>query len=204
MNFSLLKVEQPNRLKKISKNRISFLKKEEEVSLFHFNKLDNGLFHAVYNLRDEYKVGTKKLGIQHNYMYSSLINFFFLPNGQYAFIEYINHEYQEEVVAEIERKSNTTIQLVNINNEMFNHIYTELQGSIKRLNYSNEDGELLDSDYVTEEKFYQILKEYTIDDLTVLFENQFVTIKSNGRISVNNSDENYVYNFTKRILNAMV
>lgn len=203
MNFSLLRVEHPKKLKRISKSKINLLKKDEEISLFHFNELYNGLFHAVYYLQDEYKIGTKKLGVQHNYAYSSLINFFFSPESPYAFIEYVNNEYQKESIREIEKKANTTMQVLDINNNLFNRFYKELQGTVKKINYSNDDGELLDLDFVSDDKFNQILKDNIIDGITILFDNKFVTITNEGRISVNNSEENYVYNFIKRILDAM-
>lgn len=203
MNFSLLQVDSPNKLKRISKNKISFFKKEQDVSLFHFNEISDGLFHAVYTLQDEYKVSTRKLGEQHNYVYSSLINFFFLSNSKYAFIEYINKEYQAEIIRELEDKTNSKIKVMRINNKIFNKLFTELIGNIKQINYTSGDGELLSVDYADKALFNQIIENYIVDDITILYQGQFVRITNNGRISVNNSDENYVINFTKRVLDAL-
>lgn len=203
MNFSLLKVNNPNKLKHLSKNKINFFKKEEDISLFHFNKFDNELYHAVFNVQDEYKVSTKKLGEQHNYVYSSLVNFFFLSGSSYAFVEYINKEYQEEVLNELMRRTRTKIELLKVNNELIKILYKDLDGIIKKINYTNEDGELLELDYVTEEKFNEIVYKNIVDDFTILFEGQFIKVSKEGRISVNNSDENYLINFTKRLINAI-
>src|SRR5690625_2782259 len=96
MKFSLLEVEQPKKLNLLSKNRINFFVKKEDVSLFHFNELDNNFIHVVFNISDEYQVGTKKLGSQINYSYSSLINFFYIPNNRYVLFVYIIINYLNE------------------------------------------------------------------------------------------------------------
>ncbi|WP_079525498.1 hypothetical protein [Solibacillus isronensis] len=203
MNFSLLKVDNPNKLKSLSRNKINFFKKQEDVSLFHFNKIDNDLYHAVFNISDEYQVSTKKLGNQHNYIYSSLINFFFLPENKYAFMEYINKEYLEEVLTDVNKRTKASLSKIEINNSLFKLIYNDLNGTIKKLKYTNEEDEFFDLDFVTNEKFLGIINSNIIEELTVLVENQFITINKNGRVSVDNSEEQFLVTFTKRILNAI-
>lgn len=203
MNFSLLKVEHPKKLKSLSRSKINFFKKQEDVSLFHFNKIGDDLFHAVFNISDEYQVSTKKLGNQYNYMYSSLVNFFFLPQNKYALLELINKEFLEEVITDINKRTKAAINKHEVNNGSFGLIFHDLNGSIKKIKYTNEDDEYLESDFVSKEKFNDLINSSVIEELTILVENQFITVNKNGRVSVDNSDEQFLVNFTKRILNAI-
>jgi hypothetical protein len=204
MNFSLLKVENPNKLKSLSKNKINFFKKVEDVSLFHFNTIDNDLFHAVFNISDEYQVSTKKLGSQHNYIYSSLVNFFFLQQTNFAFLEYVNSEYQDEVLSEIRNRTKVHISEYELNNKQITLIIDKLEGNIKKVKYITEDEEFKDLDFISKEKLLSISQSNKIEEVTILLENQFITITNNGRISVDNSEEEFLVKFTKRILNAII
>lgn len=205
MNFSLLKVDNPNKLKSLSKNKINFFKKVEveDVSLFHFNKIDNDFYHAVFNISDEYQVSTKKLGSQHNYMYSSLINFFFVKNSKYTFLEFINSEYEKEVLLEIKNRAKVEINKYELNNEDILSILNKLNGDIKKLKYITRDEEYKDLDFVSKNDFFKISQFEVIEEVTILLENQFITITNRGKISVDNSNEEFLIKFTKRILNAM-
>lgn len=203
MNFSILKVDKPNKLTSLSRSKINFLNKEEDISLFHFNKFDDDLYHVVFNILDEYQVSTRKLGQQHNHAYSSLVNLFFLADSHYVLIEYINKNFQEEVINELMRRTKVIIESPKLNNELLAILYYDFNGVIKKLNYTSKDEELLSVDYVNEKDFTEIVSENTVDDFTLLVENQFIKVSRTGRISVNNSNENYLVNFVKRILNAI-
>lgn len=203
MNFSLLKVDKPLKLKSLSKAKVNFFKREEEISIFHFNKFDSDLFHVVFNINDEYQIGTKKLGNQHNLVYSSLINFFFLLNSNYAFLEYLNKEYQEEILNEVQTRTKASVGVLTLDNELLMKIYRSLDGTIKKLQYTSPDEEYFNLEYVNDEQLNKIFNENTIDSYTVLIEGQFISISKEGRISVDNSDEDFVINFTKRLLNAI-
>ncbi|SDM16990.1 hypothetical protein [Bacillus sp. OK048] len=203
MNFTLLKIENSSKLKSLSKNKINFFKKDEEISLFHFNKLDNDLFHAVFNISDEYLVSTKKLGNQHNFIYSSLINFFFFLDNNFAIIEFINNEYQNDVLTDIKTRTKTSINIHKLDNELLLKIFHSLGGTIKKLYYSNDEDEYFELDYVKEDLLNKIANNNTIDSFTVLFEGQYASVSSQGRISVDNSNQEYLVNFIKRLLNAI-
>ena len=203
MIFTLLRVENPHVLKSLSKNKISFFRKIEDVSLFHFNKIDNDLFHAVFNISDEYQVSTKKLGNQHNYMYSSLINFFFLSQCNFAFLEYVNVNYQEEVLSDLRNKTKAKINPYVLNNIQILNLVNKLNGSLKKIKYVTTDEEYRDLDFVTREKLFNIGQSNTIEEVSILLDGKFVTITANGRISVDNSEEEFLIEFTKRILNAI-
>lgn len=203
MNFILLKVDNPKKLKSLSKNKINFFRKDEEISIFHYNQMDNGLFHVVFNISDEYVVSTKKLGHQHNFTYSSLSNYFFDLDTNYTVLEYINNEYLDEILNEIKKKTKSLISIVEIKNDQLLEIYGEFKGKIKKLEYTNQDEELIELDNISQDTLQKISENNSLDSITFLFDNQFVTIKANGKISVDNSNQDYLVGFIERVLNAV-
>ncbi|WP_339161840.1 hypothetical protein [Siminovitchia sp. FSL W7-1587] len=203
MKFSLLKVDNPQKLIKLSKNKVSFLKKEDDVSLFHFNKFNNGLYHAVFNINDEYQIGTKKLGKQYNYPYSSLVNFFFTLESNFALVEYVNRKYQDEVINSVNNKTKAKIKKSVLDNSSIIKLIKNLGGSIKKFEYTNEADELLSQDFITKEEIYEIADSCTIDRALLLIDSQNVSFANNGDISVDNSDEVFLINFTKRIISTI-
>lgn len=205
MQFSLLKIEKPNKLKRLSKNKINFLnKKEEEISIFHFNKFDDSLFHVVLHISDEYQIGTKKLGKQFNYPYSSLVNMFFILNANYILLEHINDKYTSEVIEYINNSTKTQVIKLSINNDIIIKLHELFNGTIKKVEYTNEYDEMFELDYVTKNYFHEIASNNTIDLITLLVDNRFISLDRKGKITVDNSDENFLINFTKRILTSNV
>lgn len=203
MKFSLLKIDDTSKLKKLSKNKRSFFYKEEDVTLFHYNVLENGLYHAVFNVNDEYQVGTKKLGKQYNLSYSSLVNFFFLEKNKYAFIEHTNDQFRNEVISYIENRTKSNIKLFELDNKIIMKIFNTFDGTVKKIEYTNEYEELLDKDFVNTKELNDIANSYEIDRITFLVENQYLSLTKSGNVIVDNSDENFLINFTKRILSTI-
>lgn len=205
MEFSLIKIDKPNRLKKLSSNLSGFLaSQKEDISIFHYNELDNGLFHVVLNINDEYEIGTKKLGRQHNYPYSSLINLFFLPKYKYALIEYINENYLNDVLNFIRSKTKSELEISTINNSTITNMYNSLSGKVKKIEYTNTEGELFDKDFVDEKMFFDIVKDNNIDRVTLSIQDRMLSLTSTGKIVIDNSNEKFLINFTKRILSLIV
>lgn len=203
MNFILFEVDNPKKLKSLSKNKISFFKKDDDVSLFHFNKMENELFHVVFNISDEYMVSTKKLGNQHHFSYSSLTNFFFDVNSHTTLIEYINKEYLEEVLREIEKRTKSSIRVKNVTNEHFLILQKEFLGKIKKIEYTNSDEEFLEVENVGNNFIEENINKITIEKMVVFYENQYLSVNSNGKISIDNSDQEYVIKFVKRLINEI-
>ncbi|MGD6834272.1 hypothetical protein ACQCT5_19010 [Sutcliffiella halmapala] len=203
MNFTLFEVDNPKRLKKLSVNKVNFFKKHEDIELFHFNEIEKDMFHIVYHIKDEYLVGTKRVGNQMNLPFTQFINCFFFLESNFFLLEEVLEEYQKDLAEHIEQKANVSIQRVAIDNSQFLSVYTSLTGFIKKLEYKNEEEDFyLDS--VSEEIFKNIVNEYTLDRLTMSVDGQFVSIYSNGRISVDNSDEIYLIKFTRKVINAII
>ncbi|MCA1322455.1 hypothetical protein LC085_21500 [Bacillus tianshenii] len=203
MNFTLYEVDNPKRLKKLSVNKVNFFKKHEDVELFHFNEIEKEMFHIVYHIKDEYQLGTKRVGNQMNLPFTQFINCFFFLESNSFLVEEVLEEYQKDVTLQIQKKANVTIQRKAINNDHFLSVYTSLSGFIKKLEYVDEEESDFYLDSVDEDKFQEIVNEYKVDRLTMSVDEQFVSIYSNGRISVDNSDENYLIKFTRKIINAI-
>lgn len=203
MNFSVLKVDNSPKLKILGKNRINFFNKKDDISLFHFNQLDKNMFHVVFNINDIFQTGTKRTGNQHNFSYSSLVNCFFFLDNNYLLIENITAEYVDDVIRHIEQKTKTNIDKTRISNKQFSSIKDALEGIIKQLEYVNEDGDDIYLDFVSNDLFSNIIENYKVEKITILAEIEYVSIYKKGKISVNNSDDQYLIRFTRAIINAI-
>ncbi|MBX7001871.1 hypothetical protein P9384_02435 [Bacillus pumilus] len=203
MNFSILKVNHSLKLKTLGKNNINFFNKKDDISLFHFNQLDKNMFHVVFNINDIFQTGTKRTGNQHNFTYSSLVNCFFFLDNDYLLIENVTTEYVEDVISHIEQKTKTKIHKVKLSNDQFCSIKNVLDGSIKKLAYVNMDEDDIEHEFVNNDEFLKIIESYKVENMTILAESEYVSIYRMGKISVNNSDDQYLIRFTREIVNAI-
>jgi len=203
LNFTLFKVDKPKRLKKLDSNKASFFKRHEDVELFHFNEIELNMFHIVYHLKDEYLVGTKRVGNQMHLPFTQFVNCFFFLDSNYFLIEEVLKEYQSDVTNHIQKKTNVTIERQILENDKLLEIQTNLNGFIKKVEYKDEDDDDYYLDAVSSEKLRELADDYTLDRLTMLIENQFLSVYHNGKISVDNSSENYLIKFTRDIINAI-
>lgn len=202
MNFSLFKIDKPKRLKKLDSSKVSFFKQHEDVELFHFNEIELNMFHIVYHLKDEYLVGTKRAGKQINLPFTQFINCFFFLDSNYFLMEEVLKEYQNDVIDHIKKKTGVSIDNQQLTNGQFLAIQTELDGFIKKVEYKDEENDYyLDS--ISSQKLQELSDEYTLDRLTILIEDQFLSIYQSGKISVDNSDEAYLIKFTRNIVHAI-
>ncbi|KGX94049.1 hypothetical protein N781_00445 [Pontibacillus halophilus JSM 076056 = DSM 19796] len=204
MNFSLYQVDKPKKLKRLSSNKMSFFKNnDDDINLFHFNEIETGMFHIVYNIEDVYQVGTKRVGNQMNLPFRQFINCFFFIDNEYFLLEETIDQYREDLVKHVETKAGVAIKLKTLNNNDFVKLFSYLNGFIKRLEYVDENEVDYFLNSVSGKEFNEIAENYTLDRVTLLVEDQFVSIYRKGKISVDNSDEEYLIKFTKEIANAI-
>ncbi|MCY9399118.1 hypothetical protein MOF38_04860, partial [Bacillus haynesii] len=109
-------------LKSLRKNKINFFNKEDEISLFHINQIEKNIFHVVFKINDVYQLGTKRMGNQHNFTYTSLINCFFFLDNNYLLIENVTSEYEADIVKYIEQKTGTEVRKTKISNNQFSSL----------------------------------------------------------------------------------
>lgn len=204
MNFTLYKVNDSRSLKGLGINKISFFKKQEDIEIFHFNEIEKDMFHIVYHIKDEYQVGTRRVGNQMNLPFTQFINCFFFLQNEYFLLEEVLKQYQKDVLTHIEKKAHVSIQPFILNNNHFLNLYTSLGGFIKKLEYIDEDEDDVYFNSVTREAFVNIINSgNTIDRMTLSVEDQFVSIYQSGKVAVDNSDEKFLIKFTKEIVNAL-
>lgn len=203
MNFNLFQTNNIKKLTKLAKEKPKFLSKKDEVDLFHVNKLNEKQLHLVFYISDEYQFGTKKSGERLNVPFNQYVNTFIFFDSHYFLIESINDKYTELISNYIELQTSSKIIKSKLNNGEISKIASRLEGFIKELEYS--DGE---EDYTVEsmpsEKLINLLSlDVNIDFLLLNVEDKLISISNYNKISVNNSDEDYLIKFTGEIVNAI-
>jgi hypothetical protein len=174
----------------------------DEVSIFHYNQLNNEIVHTVFNIKDEYQVGTKLSGNQLNFPVTHYINTFFHVNSQRLFIENVNEKYCEEITKYLTTNMDFIIEAVMFDSDYILSVVKQFDAKIKKVELKDKLGE---EDYFFEENLsYSFLKEkimqnYSIDYISMLIENNFVSIKQSGAISVNCSELEYITKFIEEL-----
>src|SRR5690554_2759352 len=103
MNFNLFVTEGFSIYDKTMKKKTSFLtKKNNEVELFHKNKLSSTQLHAVFYISDEYKIGTKNSGDVLSVPFNQYVNTFMFSNTDLFLVEAINNSYTDMIISNIE------------------------------------------------------------------------------------------------------
>lgn len=199
MRFKLLKVNNSDKLLKLSKIKRSFLSKKEDMSLFHYFEVEQDLFHIVMHINDEYLLTTKKNGNYMNVPFSHYINCFFLKNSHYFFIEDIGDGYINDITAYLSKKTNAEFDSIEFNNKQIEKLISYFPGFIRKVEYKNQYDDFVDYENITMNQFQNYNLELDIDFVTFLVNSNFISIYKNGKISVDNSEEEYVINFVKDV-----
>lgn len=204
MNFCLYEMNDINKLNKLTKQKPNFFAKKKDVDLFHVNELKKGFYHLVFHIADEYHFGTKRVGQQVNVPFSQYVNCFISLNNPYLLIEFIHDHYSKEIIKLIEQKIKTSISKKEITKEMMLRVTTKVNGYIKTLEYTNlnDEEEELFSLKLEELSLLQDIKD--IDYLLLSVEDKLISLNKKSVISVNNSEEEYLINFTEVIMNAFI
>ncbi|KIL80758.1 hypothetical protein [Bacillus badius] len=203
MIFNILTVDNQEKLKNLSKMKKSFFSlKKEDISLLHYSEVKKDMFHVVFHFRDEYLLGTKKIGNQTTVPFSEYINLFFFSNSSFCLIEETNDVYFAEIKNYINSKANSTIQNYKLNKDNIYSITKYIDGFIKKVEYSN-DGEDFEKDFTSFEEFSALNESCDIDYVSISNGEHFISLYRNGRISISNSDEDYLINFTKDIVDEL-
>jgi hypothetical protein len=203
MNFNLFETNEISTLIKLTKKKSKFFSRKEDVDLFHVNKLNDTQTHIVFYISDEYQFGTKKSGDQISVPFDQYINLFIFSDSPYILIEAINNKYTELVVNYIEKYTKCEISKKYLNNNQIKKIQAELNGFVKELEYTLDD-ESFTEEIMNVDKFNNTLsKDITIDYLLLNVEDELLSIADRNKISVNNSDEDYLIKFTGALINAI-
>lgn len=203
MRFKILKVNKSEKLLKLSKIKRSFLSKNEDLSLFHYFEVEKKLFHVVMHTNDEYLVGTKKNGNYMNVPFSQYINCFFLTTSEYFFVEDVGDAYINDITQYISKNTGAKFDSAILNNNQIESLVSFFSGSIKKVEYQDEDGEYVDYENISHSNFLFYNSQLDIDYINTLVDSHFVSIYKSGKISVDNNDENYIINFVKDVAHGL-
>lgn len=203
MNFNLYKTNDINKLIKLSNKKSKLFLKKDDVDLFHVNKLNKDQTHVVFYISDEYRFGTKKSGDRINVPFDQYVNLFIFSNSPFLLIESINEKYSDLIIKYIEAKTHCEINKSILNNTEILNIKNKLNGFIKEFEYSGPDESFIENN-LSNEKFNSIMEtNITVDFLLLNVEEKLLSITANNKISVNNSDEDYLIKFTGEVINAI-
>jgi hypothetical protein len=203
MRFRILEIDDSKKLLKLSKIKKSFFAKKEDLSLFHFYEIKNNMYHVIFQIADEYLLGTKRSGNYLNVPFSQYINCFFFTNARLILIEDTEEAYIEDIKKFLKEKTNAIANYYEINKNSFEKLVRYLNGFIKKIEYHDKDGDDHEVEFVPIEKFLEINLNFTIDYISLNVDQQFISIYRNGKISVDNSDEEYLIKFAGAIINEL-
>lgn len=201
MNFIIYRINNVKKLNTLVKHKRTIIPKKNEIDLFHLNEIKTDFFHMVFHVADEYHFGTRKIGKQINVPFSQYINCFLSLNNPYFIVESIHEYYTKAIIEFIEQKSNSNINSIEISNKMMLLVGNKLDGYVKNIQYTDLECEEHELDSLH-------LNQINLDNLKEIYsilynvKNKFVSLNKNGTISVNNSEEKYLINFTEEILNV--
>lgn len=203
MIFKIIKVDDQLQLGKLGKLKKSFFSlKKDDISLFHYQQVKENMYHVVFHSNDEYLLGTKKIGNQTSVPFSQYINFFFFSNSSYCLIENTDQVYFDEIKNYILQKTKSKVQEYSLEKEDFHNIVNRLGGFIKKMEYSDGE-EDFERNFTSIDEFNKINDEYSIDYISLNNEEYFISIYKSGKVSVGNSDEEYLIDFAEVIVNEL-
>lgn len=199
MRFSLFRIIDSQAYKGILNIKPIYLSSDEELSIFHQNKLENGLLHVVYNINDEYRVGTKKVGSQYNLPISTYINTFYHVNSSLLFVEDQNDIYTREILNYLKSK-NIESENIELTNAFITKIIKNNNAHIKKLEYKNSEDEDIYLGPTPIDTFTKIVGENSIIDyVSLIIKQSFVSLHTKGIISIDSNNQEYLTNFLKEL-----
>lgn len=204
MNFTAVSVSNSKKIDNLSKNRFFFKKKESKnLSAVHSNTIDD-LRHVVFNIEDEYIVTTSKRGPQFNFPYSSLINTFYQYDSNLFLIEHENSSFDQIIIDELTNELKIKAEKKLFINNDYLCIHDKLNGKIKKMEYTNADEEFISRDYVDKNEFYRLVRDSVkIEFLTINFEDRYLSVKHDGKITIDNNDEKYLLSVVSRLFECI-
>lgn len=202
MKFTLYSVGNTKIFKNIQK-MIKFMS-NEELSVFHYNEINVGLIHVVFNIKDEYLFGTKKSGNQINMPINQYINTFYDTSSKLLFVEHINEKYCDEVRIFLENQK-IKVEKFYINNKVMLETTSTLKGFIKKAEFEDVNQESIYYESINEIKLRDIVNEGNIITyLLILVDDIFISLTTKGIVSVSNNDLSYLSEFVKVFKNAEI
>ncbi len=203
MRFKIFKTKNAIHFKELSNIKRSFVSENEELSLFHYFEVEKDLFHVVMHINDEYLLGTKKSGNYMNVPFSQYINCFFLKNSKYFFIEDVGDAYIKDLIAYFTDKTGVTFESFIMTNHQIEKLISQFDAVIKKVEYQDEYEEYFDYENPSHDEFISYNNELQIDYISILCDSNFISIYKESKVSVDNSDQEYIINFVKEVAHGL-
>lgn len=203
MRFNILQVNDQNKLKKLGGFKKSFFAKKDDINIFHYYEVENEMFHVVFRINDEHLLGTKKRGNYLNVPFTQYINCFFFLKSKLIVIEQIEEAYVYDIAQFIEEKTGSIISAFKFEKKHFQKMVNFFDGFIKKIEYYDEHEDDYEIDFADITQFNEINANYNIDYISLNVETQFISLYKSGRISVDNTSEEYLIKLIKDVVNEL-
>lgn len=219
MNFCIYKFNDPIKLRMLSKSKkqFSFFKlnntllgskknENEEIQVFHYNELDENLIHVVFHIKDEYLVGTRRIGAQANLPFSQYINSFIFTKNNYMLIEETYEKYLNDIIGYIKNHCQELLNRKSLSNIHFKKFLNSVNGTIKKIEYEDENEYMHQFNCINELEFNQVVsnEKFSIDFLTIQKEDTFISISRSGKVSFNTNEEDILKYLSGVVVDAIV
>lgn len=193
MKFTVYLVDKKSKMDRLKNNSV-FMSKDL-VSVFHFNLINTGLSHIVFNINDEYMVGTKISGNQLNYPIKQYINSFYHHKSGVFYLENVNEEYNEEILRFLDSE-NIALKRLEFHTNFILKFLNTFTGHIKKIEFEDKNEESFSFETISQNNLMQHLSENKkIIYISFLSGDYFISLYRSGLLSVNESDINYLIKF---------
>ncbi|MEC1373364.1 hypothetical protein P9D39_03440 [Heyndrickxia oleronia] len=204
MNFALFKFDNKNFHFQNSEKKKTwklFSKKDDDVSLFNSTKISPKTYHIVFHISDEYIGGTKKGGEELKLPFSQYVNSFLTNN--ILFVENIQTNYVELIKKFIIDEYGETPRQIIFENNNFVEIIQRTNGFVKKLEYIDENDNDIEMESLEISELDKLENNWTIDYVNFLSNSTFLSLKKQGKLSINSNDEEKLLNIIEVISSAI-
>ncbi|WP_409175636.1 hypothetical protein [Brevibacillus fortis] len=175
---------------------------DENVELFHSNEMDSNIIHFVFHIKDEYQVGTKIGGSYFKLPISQYVNAFFHTKMGYFFAEMQNDSYLDNIGSYLETKG-VFLNNCTFSNSILLSLVRRLKGSIKSAEIRNSEGEEFYGPMKMFEVEEKVNQNFEIDYLSIIADQNFISIYKTGTVSVDNSSKDYLKRFIEEVSDVL-
>ncbi|MEH6892603.1 hypothetical protein V7024_23670, partial [Bacillus sp. JJ864] len=104
-----------------------------------------------------------------------------------------------DITAYLSKKTGAEFSSTEFNNKHIEKLISFFHGHIKKVEYKDEYDDFIDYENIPINEFQLNNLQLEIDYVSFLANFNFVSIYKNGKISVDNSEEEYIINFVKDV-----
>lgn len=177
------------------------INRNEEISIFSHNKINDSIHHIVFHIPDEHISGTKKGGIDTKLPFSQFINAFII--NKVLFIEVIRKNYLEIITEFLTEKYKFNISNYTFNTLFIKKCYENFEGIIKQLDLSTIDEDIIDNgiEMLKDNDLTKLAPKYVVD--FIAFQpnnnNSLISLDKKGITNVNSNNETFIFDWLKNM-----